>query len=147
MESYKKGLDEALLAAVEERPGLCQPASRLPPGLLLPSYCPRDHCSLYLTTLLVCFDAPSAPQPEIVEEGDLPEIRGDNFWANIKKHNGMVVVLAYTSHCIPCKTVKPEMAKWAKELEGQVAFYKFALTLPNKERALEVSLDLLTPVH
>lgn len=59
----------------------------------------------------------------------------------------MVVVLAYTSHCIPCKTVKPEMAKWAKELEGQVAFYKFALTLPNKERALEVSLDLLTPVH
>ena len=30
------------------------------------------------------------------------------------------------------------MVGWARQLDGEVYFYKFALTLPNKERAMEV---------
>jgi hypothetical protein len=32
------------------------------------------------------------------------------------------------------------LVKWREVLAGEVGFYKFALTLPNKERALELGV-------
>jgi thiol-disulfide isomerase/thioredoxin len=50
---------------------------------------------------------------------------------------GLPVMYA-TCRCAPCKAVKPMLVHWSKEMDN-VAFLKFQLTLPNKERALEVS--------
>ena len=80
----------------------------------------------------------ATPPPQSDEEADLTELTGENFWKTIKAlpPSQLAVVMGYTNSCVPCKAAKPQLIEWVDNLEGQVAAFKLALTLPNKEVAV-----------
>lgn len=111
LRNFKQGLDKKLQRVVVE-------ASQKPNAATLGRGLGVDSCS------------------------GLPEITSENFLQTIKSqpHNNLTVVLCYTANCVPCQTAKPMLAELASKLDGQVAFYQFALTLPNKEVALSMGV-------
>ena len=91
------------------------------------------------TQLSIMYASDCTGSTESTTPSAFRELTGEDFWQVLKYEqpsNMLGVVLCYTSKCLPCKECKPIMEEWAKELDGKVRFYQFALTLPNKEVAL-----------
>ena len=89
-------------------------------------------------------DANTAPpQNEAAAEGEdvMIDLDHTNFYQtlNALPEQKLAIVMCYTSKCMPCQAAKPQIAEWIGRFPGgtgSVAAYKLALTLPNKDLAL-----------
>jgi len=144
-EKVRLGLEQALQQAAAEAAGksLCFGQFTHPVfdgGVLILTY--QEAIFFILFPFFALVFAAKSPVPDKAEE-DLPEINGETFWPIMQENSGhLCVVLCYTNSCIPCAEAKPQLIQWSKDLNGEVKFFKFGLTLPNKKRALEVRMEL-----
>lgn len=80
-----------------------------------------------------------------VEEPCLPEISAENFWSEVDTESQdmrLVVVMCYTSTCIPCKAVKPQLIELSQIYKqgDKISFYQFELIHQNKDVAVQLGV-------
>ena len=76
----------------------------------------------------------------------LPDISAKNFWTAVRtesQEKRLVVVVCYTSTCIPCRTVKPQIVELSRFYRNgdKVSFYQFELVQQNKDVALQLGVQ------
>jgi thioredoxin 1 len=86
-----------------------------------------------------------SPATDQVEERCLPEISAENFWSAVdieSQDMRLVVVMCYTSTCIPCKAVKPQLIELSQiyKQSDKISFYQFELIHQNKDVAVQLGV-------